>query len=884
MQTSSADFVDLWKSNGTEAGTVRVKHLTSDDGSDPSFVPGSLVDYHGTLLLATINKFQDTDLGRSDGTEAGTAFVTTLSHASGFDGPLLPRLQVAGDLIYFIDTPARGHLAQQGLFRTDGTASGTIRLNNDRPGQTAVVGPRYYYSTRLLGESDGLTVCDGTVEGTHVLEQFDRGLSSLAVSGSALFFGGNDRSGAALWKTDGTPGGTVLVKRIVLGANALIRNVVSAGDGTVYLDVDDGNGNLSLWKSDGTPQGTVRLMTSVGIQNGTALGTVRLMTSAGIQDGIQVGNTFFFNGYSPAAGSELCKSDGTAAGTALVKDLNVDTYSAFRSGDPRDVAENPYFTDVNGTIFFAAYDPVHGRSLWKTNGTRAGTTLVKASDPAAPSGDISHLTAAGGKLCFTGWDGSLWKSDGTTAGTGRVFADPARMKSASGLTAVGNKLFFFATDGNGLLGLFRTDGTPAGTRLLLRLGTSAQQSSIFGQLAVGGVFFFSFGRGLYKSDGTPQGTVLVKWFPNATPGELVSVGNAVLVKVYVFASSIQLWRSDGTAAGTVGVSSFNFYANISGFTVSGGKAYFTVNDRLWVSNGSSAGTRPLPFTAIDRVDWLGTLGFLGQRDGDNTYGLWRTNGTPAGSVLVKQVPTVYAPVDHGLTVYRRDLFFAIDDGIHGRELWRSDGTAAGTDLFQDIPPEGESSSPQFLTVAGDRLYFTADDGPPAPTFPTGNAAGVGGWLSLAAEVGVRHGREPWVLSLPATVRSVVINDGSPQRSSVTSVTVTFTRQVTVRPGAFEVRNAAGNLAPLLVAVRDVGGVTVARLTFPGNSEAAGSLPNGSYQLRTRGERILDQTGQALDANGNGTPGGERVDRFFRLLGDFDSDGVVDFRDFTEQFR
>jgi ELWxxDGT repeat protein len=139
----------------------------------------------------------------------------------------------------------------------------------------------------------------------------------------------------------------------------------------------------------------------------------------------------------------LWKSDGTTAGTVMVKDIN-----------PGSVSSNPsYLANVNGTLFFSANDGTHGVELWKSDGTTAGTVLVKDIDPGSAGSAPSWLTSANGSLYFAANDGShgteLWKSDGTTAGTVLV-ADLNPGSAGSNpawLTVSGTNLFFAADDG-----------------------------------------------------------------------------------------------------------------------------------------------------------------------------------------------------------------------------------------------------------------------------------------------------------------------------------------------------------------------------------------------------------------------------------------------------
>jgi hypothetical protein len=131
------------------------------------------------------------------------------------------------------------------------------------------------------------------------------------------------------------------------------------------------------------------------------------------------------------------------------------------------------------------------------------------------------------------------------------------------------------------------------------------------------------------------------------------------------------------------------------------------------------------------------------------------------------------------------------------------------------------------------------------------------------------------LPVTTSVESVGLNDGAAQRSMVQSLTVTFSGLVTIDAGAFELRRQDGSLVDLSVAASVVDGQTVAVLTFSGADIIGSSLADGDYTLTTRGDRIHDSSGQALDGDGDGRAGGNRLDSFFRLYGDSDGDRDVD---------
>ena len=139
-----------------------------------------------------------------------------------------------------------------------------------------------------------------------------------------------------------------------------------------------------------------------------------------------------------------------------------------------------------------------------------------------------------------------------------------------------------------------------------------------------------------------------------------------------------------------------------------------------------------------------------------------------------------------------------------------------------------------------------------------------GTVSVLLDIGVIG-----VRPAPA-VRSVVVNDGSAQRSIVTSLTVTFDATVTLGPGAFELTRQDGGTVPVNVSDSVVNGQTVAVLTFSGADIIGGSLVDGRYTLTVRADPVHAADGQTLAA--------DHVTTFFRLFGDSNGAGAVDFED------
>jgi uncharacterized delta-60 repeat protein len=187
------------------------------------------------------------------------------------------------------------------------------------------------------------------------------------------------------------------------------------------------------------------------------------------------GTTLFFVANDGQHGVELWQSGGQFLNTRMVRDVRP-TGVPNQSSNPRNLI------DVDGVVFFTANDGTNGDELWRTTGDEITTAaLVKNIRPGIP-GSLAALTPTSlanvdGTLYFAANDGTngteLWKSDGTTAGT--VIVRNIRPRTGNSLptrlTAVDGSLYFTANDGTSGEEVWISDGTEAGTRILFDIDT-----------------------------------------------------------------------------------------------------------------------------------------------------------------------------------------------------------------------------------------------------------------------------------------------------------------------------------------------------------------------------------------------------------------------------
>ncbi|MCM2279804.1 MAG: hypothetical protein NDJ89_17150 [Oligoflexia bacterium] len=391
-------------------------------------------------------------------------------------------------------------------WRTDGTPEGTFQLRDINPGGYST--PRFFPAaggTVFFSADDGvhgreLWKTDGTPEGTQLVKDIWPGSTGSALeystsailNGQLFFTAQTSANGFEPWISDGTEAGTMMLKDVFPGSASANLARLTIFKGTAYFEAFDG-GAYDIWKTDGTPAGTAK----AGLPGLTGA----LAAAAGPWLLYQ-------------SGTELWRTDGTTEGTAKLADAKME-----RAGQPAPI-------EINGLVFFTAFQNDSGWELWKTDGTPEGTLQVKDIHPGPESSYPRALTSKDGLLFFIAQDPEhgheLWRSDGTSPGTWLVkdlspgpgssfswFVNPNHRTHLESFITANDTLWFAADDGVHGTEPWKSDGTEAGTLLMQDLNpgiaTSMTSSAFIGDRlwlnADGFVYFSAFDgetRGLFR--------------------------------------------------------------------------------------------------------------------------------------------------------------------------------------------------------------------------------------------------------------------------------------------------------------------------------------------------------------------------------------------------
>ncbi|PMB26621.1 peptidase [Fischerella thermalis CCMEE 5319] len=395
-----------------------------------------------------------------------------------------------------------------------------------------------------------------------------------------------------------------------------------------------------------------------------------------------LGNTLYFTADDGSTGVQLWKSNGTSANR--ITNINASGF-------------NPENLTAFGTtrLFFTADDGSTGRELWLYNSSTNTTTRLSDINPSAGNANPQNLTVVGSNLFFTADDGingrELWVYDGTKVSLVKDIYTGATGSNPSNLVAFGGKLYFAARNQDNGIELWSSNGTAAGTTLVKDIAIGGTSSVPANLTVVGSTLYFTANDGstgieLWKSDGTAGGTSVIDVTPGTGgfgPTLLTAVGSTLY---FVLDSNNdfkqELWKSDGTNTARV-KSDLNAAPNLS--------------------------FGPINLTAV------GSMLYFTTYDPNNGFELWRSDGSDAGTYLVKDIwsgsdsSLPGSLVNFGGTLYFAASTFNASEEQTSREVWSSDGTEAGTQQVTYINSV-DYANPDQLTVVGDKLFFIADDG------------------------------------------------------------------------------------------------------------------------------------------------------------------------------
>ncbi len=722
--TDEVHRYELWETDGTVAGTRLLKDIyPGTNDSDPEYMTA----LNGVVYFSAYTDDDGEELWKSDGTPEGTVMVKDIH--PGPSGSYPQQLTVFEGKIYF--SAVGSNTEGQELWVTDGTSGGTQMVkdiwplnNHSNPQLFFVHNGELFFTAQADGTGFELFKTDGTSMGTVLVKDINTmGVSAQSypenhfVLNNVHYFSAVDGIKTGLWKTDGTEGGTVLITHLGETTNSQNLIDVTTLNNKAYFALSQ---EAQLYRTDGTAEGTIKLQHSVEVGNDSKPKNFT-PTSTGIffngvsEDG-EVGNLYFINGASITnvneAGmlvsndtgdgrtalegqfangklffkaftdeenddDELWTSDGTLAGTHMVKDINPDGPSY----------PNWLFSFNDKVYFSAQNNSSSNYELWVTDGTEGGTTLVKEINPGASGSNPSQFYAFGDEFIFKAHSDAngfeLWKSDGTTGGT--VMVKDLYTGTAAGVDNVygvfGNKIFIRGTAG-GPEGreLWTSDGTADGFELLgdFNPGLSTGQFREQAFTEIGNKVLFVTEGKIWSTDGTSAGTSIIE--NEEIDGYYFEAKVGVMNDKMIFVAYhgldedgnyiINLYSTDGTNAGT-GILMADIvidHDNVDSYdgayfynaTESGGKLYFTLGRGIFTTNGTASGTT---YIATDKDDEKlyakypvfanGKLYFTGRQSNDGTTTIFQSDGTQAGTF----------PIDNGGVDIRRNLY-VIDDYLY----------------------------------------------------------------------------------------------------------------------------------------------------------------------------------------------------------------------------
>ncbi|MDB5323495.1 MAG: Flagellar hook-length control protein FliK [Phycisphaerales bacterium] len=618
--------------------------LVSDLNTTPgSSDPHDVVQANGLTFFVADDGAHGLEVWRTDGTTIGTLLVRDIAPGSDSSIPVL--IGAVGNMAIFRTTTGD-------FWSTDGVSNTNRLLTTVHPGASAnlsaTIGNVLYFG----GVDKLYRVQSGFMS---QVAQLTSNVTKMMAVGSKVFILTADNK---LWASDGTASGTVALKTLRSSLSGPFD--MAEVEGTLYFTARNAQTSASeLWKSLGTAATTTLVAPLTGnlplsltavdrglfyitesnsfnqlvwrfdtqTNQATQLATISdFYSSFTTLRTARAGSKFYF--VDRTTNSNLWVSDGTPAGTMLLK---------ANAANIASITARTLMMDFNGTLLFQAADAAGGSEVWRTDGTVANTVRVADVVPGTTGSTPQFLGVSGGRMIMNAFEPERgrepWYTDGTPEGTGLlkdlyVGTDGSNPRALVGI----NGRLVFVANGSGVSTVYVMADPAGGAAEPLTVGVGGPTATSTATLIrAGGLVYFDASVGglgyLCVTDGTPEGTRTVK----------------------------------------------QFSGNLTNFFAQGNRVYFTINSTYYTSDGTDAGTIPLLTLSS---------GFYFVGDAENAQ---------------REVAAF-----NGLT------YFIAQNGLNTAQLWKTDGTSQGTSLVSTIATS--SGSAHYLTPTGGRLYLLSGAG------------------------------------------------------------------------------------------------------------------------------------------------------------------------------
>ncbi|MEM7312202.1 MAG: hypothetical protein AAF497_03525 [Planctomycetota bacterium] len=389
-------------------------------------------------------------------------------------------------LVDIIEADGYAYMSAGNLFKSDGTPHGTRQVSFlEYAGSLGATNVTHFnghvYFTMYNSGAYTLNKINTATDEVTEVKRFDTiGISWLAdftASSDYLYFTGSDHE---LYRTDGSTGGTIKISNFMPADNTKRPRELTAIGNSLFFTVDDGINGRELWVTNGSLASTRMVHNFWGTSGGSPTELTAL------------NGKLYFAAYDANVGRELWSTDGntvslranvrsddpyisSSSPTSLAAIGDKLYFNAWFEGTDNvfifdDTAgtlnhvevldDHPFrggahsFVEAGGTVFFKAYDDATDTTLWKTDGTAAGTFAITDFKPGQSGAEtINYMTEFNGELYFSVGDTlgatpgefELWKSDGTTTQMAFDLTPvEGEVTNPYGMIEVNGKMFFMA--------------------------------------------------------------------------------------------------------------------------------------------------------------------------------------------------------------------------------------------------------------------------------------------------------------------------------------------------------------------------------------------------------------------------------------------------------